>query len=370
MPTSALIDNWLLQDVSELLLDGPSTDSTSVIVVARDADSHTEKEVPRGAVEIEALVNLLVDVVVRDELVVDRSYANAWNTRPSQLDVLTAHRVIDIREIDHRTPRALHAKKRALQEMCATTTMRAVQARNEAAFRRSGASEYEHFGAVLWGAAGNLGRSAESGLPYSPHPLRSHLLRQTAFREPSAADEFVSWLQHERAAVFARAVVGGEFRQSALVLPPFVVEIIDACSTPTDLIPVALQVRERYAELRDWIRSFQEAIDDENARNLLRHRRTMESVAQYIGKRATDPKLGATGLTMSVGLFGFQAPLPGPGDLIQHFGIRGTLNRLVLTRAGAAATEKLVGLLGERRSTFGAVLREHLGQAYAAKPER
>ena len=364
MTTSALLDNWLLQDVAEVLVEGPASDTTALLAVDRDRDTHSDAPVPLAGVQVEALISLLVDVVIRDRLVVDQAFAHAWNSRESPLALLEQHGILEVREINARTPRALQARDSALRALCATSSMRSVQAQNVESFCRSGRSADEHFGAIVWGAAGNLGRSAEAELPYSPHPIRSHVLRQTAFRIPSAGDEVVSWLRQERVWVFARSAVEGQFRQAALVLPPFVVEIIDACSSTDDLLRVAIEARDRYAPLRQWVAEFQAAIDREDAHDIVDRRRLLESVGQYVKTGVADAKFGSTSVGINLGIFSATKPVPGPGDVAHRVGIRGTLNGLVLTPAGAAASKKLVALLGEEHSTLGSAMRDHLSAAF------
>jgi hypothetical protein len=366
LPTAGsglLLDNWLLQEISHLFIDGPDLEETGLITINRLEGTHLIRQVPKAGVQIEGLINLLVDIVVRDHLVLDERYSYVWTDRASPLGRLEHEGVLVPRSIDVTTQVAKHIKQRALQELCVTDSLVQAQRRNEEDFRKHRGANTGYYSSAIWGTAGNLGRSAETKLAYSPHPIRRHFMNQTICRDPSATDQIVTWVQQERARVYARGIPGAEVRATRLLLPALAVEIIEESSSLTELIPTALQLRDKYVALRRWIRAFQDAIDDEDAHALRKNQQLLESVSQYLARSRGSDKFGDTSLSLFTGWFGHAS-----NSVMQKFGLRSTLNRVIMTPAGSNAINKLLGMLDLNGKSLGLRAHEYLREVYRPLP--
>jgi hypothetical protein len=75
---SVISDNWSLQNISGLLLRGVDPDMGHVVTPKVETDSHRYDEIPAAVIAIEALFDLLTDVILRDQILVDQKFASAW----------------------------------------------------------------------------------------------------------------------------------------------------------------------------------------------------------------------------------------------------------------------------------------------------
>ncbi len=79
MESSLIIDNWLLQDIGSCLANGLSDDEPSEIIIDKQTDSHSIVGVSSAGIQIEALLELLTNIVLRDKLIVDANFVSTWN---------------------------------------------------------------------------------------------------------------------------------------------------------------------------------------------------------------------------------------------------------------------------------------------------
>ena len=68
MAIAVMIDNWILQDLGACLANGLDEETASELVIDVPGDCHSYREVCRGGVQLEALIGLLADIVLRDEM--------------------------------------------------------------------------------------------------------------------------------------------------------------------------------------------------------------------------------------------------------------------------------------------------------------
>ncbi|MES1196672.1 MAG: hypothetical protein ABUL58_06995, partial [Steroidobacter sp.] len=94
MSQSVIADNWSLQNISELLLNGINPDFGHVVTPSIHTDSHRYDEIPLAAVAIEALFDLVTDVILRDQILVDDKFAGAWLKKGGPLNVLVKNSVV------------------------------------------------------------------------------------------------------------------------------------------------------------------------------------------------------------------------------------------------------------------------------------
>ena len=66
-----MIDNWSLEEVCGLLLRGMSTRSIEEIAFDKRKQKHRFRNISQSIIQFDALLQLLSDIVLRDELIVD-----------------------------------------------------------------------------------------------------------------------------------------------------------------------------------------------------------------------------------------------------------------------------------------------------------
>lgn len=179
MANTLIIDNWLLQDIGNSLANGLSPDTASELVVNPASNSHHVRDVPEGGVQIEALLALLVDIVLRDSLVVDSDFVESWEPyRRLFADMINQGLV---RPLSFRLhgDQLREPKQFILEQLCVTSSLREAQRKNEESWLARKEADDPYMSAVIWGTAGMLSRSHVFEAPYSGHPLRRRLLEQS-----------------------------------------------------------------------------------------------------------------------------------------------------------------------------------------------
>lgn len=363
-----LLDSWLVQLAAHLLSDGPDTgDDAQVLVVDAGAGTHVVKDVPAAGLELECLLSLLNDIVLHQRLVIDEEFAGVWMDVNVGVDALRTSGVLHTRSIDMGTSVAWSAKNQVKKMLCVTPRLTEEVSAATVAFvqaKKSGAPLPKSWILQLVsGTAGNFGRSAVTRIPYSPHPVRRDLLRQTIYRSPTATDVVNLWFNNERARSYTRILGQEEFRSTHITLPPLVVQIIENSSSVEELIPTAIEYRKKYARLRRWLAKFQVAMDEEDGGDLGAHERVLNSVTQHLAGQRGEYRYGSTTLQIETGL-GFMSF----GKIRQKFGIRGSLNKLVTTPAGEHALEKLLNMLDLRHTSLRARIHDYIFQKCRQPP--
>lgn len=68
-------------------------------------------------------------------------------------------------------------------------------------------------------------------------------------------------------------------------IPAIPIRIIQESSSADQLISTALEMRDDFQALRDWLKMFQNAMSLEDTKSLLKYREQLDSVSQYIDKK-------------------------------------------------------------------------------------
>ncbi len=350
MSSDLLIDNWTLQAAERLLLDG--CDAEESVTLSVDGTASNSEWVPKATAtaDLAALLRLLTDVITREHLLVDETFLSTWGREESPLIRLRESEIV----AGHRVPappseaRALTAE--IIDDLCVTPSLKAAQRANQESWSSRRNIVNQPQSTILWGAAGYLMRSHYFGLPYSGHPLRAVALEQTLFRSAQidVTRGVEQWLRDRRKAVF-EAVIPGSHVTIGMILPPFVVEIIETSTSSSDLITTALQYRDEYADLRRWLHGYQEAVERDDIAAMLKHKDVLRSVEDNVKR-----KDGGTSLSVSLAFVSASLPSIAPVEWVKNkVGVRAVLNRLVLSKRGEQALTRLLRLFGEGSTKLG-----------------
>ena len=343
----ALIDNFSLQSVAELLNEGVSDDQMVWPQIDRQRDAHRWEPVNITAFRLHALFDLLVHIVTRDQLVLCNEYRSAWEGAHPQLRYIEDCGVLTPRDFDAHGEAALAIKERVIAECSVTSSLRRKHKENVRGYARHGRSPNAYLATAMWGTAGNLARAAQAGCTYAPHPFRTAFLRQTSFSDHDATRTTLDWLDHERVSVRRKAQPGASKNWLQLILSPIVVQLIEANDLGLDgLIPSALELRDEYSGLRKWMTQYQAAIDDEDLRGMRSHAQTLQSVSDKLAGAKSEASFGITKVSTGTFFPSIPIPIPKPALIRHRIGIRATLDRLVFTKRGEGSLKKLLRSMG------------------------
>lgn len=361
MSSSLIIDNWLLQDVGGCLSFGLNDDVSSELVINRNEDTHSIKDVPSAGVQVEALLGLLADIVFRDSLIVDSDFTNTWEPyRELFSPLLTAGLVRDLPFRKHDN-QLREPKRFALDQLCVTSTLRDAQQRNEESWRSSKRADNPYMSAVIWGAAGMLSRSHVFESPYSGHPLRKRLIEQVMLSsiKPDVVSEFQEWMMDERLRLFETRAKASTQRAAMVVLPPAVIEIIEESKNVSDLVTVAFQMRDKYRNIREWLRLIQEAVESEDTKQIAKYKKTLDAVSNDIEREVRKSNLGTITLKLGFCMPSISVSLGTIDGVMKNFGIRSTLNNQIFSERGGKTLKKFLRMFDEDNSKIGLSVEEY-----------
>ena len=360
MSSTTIIDNWSLQHVDQLLVDGASGDDVSVIGIS--GDEHRYDDIPEAIVQTEALFELLTQIVLKDEVLVDAKFTNTWDAQETPL--LDLYRAKTVRPVPFTDQEQYFAELRShlVDRLCVTSSLRNAQDENEkswAAFRRA---DNPFLSAVLWGGAGMLARSFYFQTPYCPHPLRRRLMIEAGvlLDGPRAFDRLQNVIRTKRLDIVRGASSEDPLFALHAILPPIPVEVINESSSPSRFIETALGLREEYRPLRDWLREAEIAIDRGDLRSIQKMENTLDRIgtAGLVDFFASD-----TGTSTSISFSNFNITIPINLTAARNtFGVRAMMNRMVFSESGHSALSRYCRLLGLTGSPIEHQLFEHYGK--------
>lgn len=355
MATGMMIDNWTLQDLGTCLVDGLDEDTTSELAIDVLHDSHSYRDVCRSGVQLEALIGLLTDIVLRDAILVDQKFSGTWARYGGVFDAVTGPGLLRPVDFLVRGDELRGPTKAIVDSLCVTATLRDAQRENEQSWEKIGKVVNRYDSQVLWGTAGMLSRSHVFEVPYYGHPLRRRVLEQTLgpTRVKDAVKEIVDWMVSERLRVYEGQVRDVAVRRTLIVLPMVVVDVINEANDVSQLISVAVEIREKYRKLREWLRVVQTVMDSEDVKGIMKYKRTLTAVGRDID-RALGKGVNAN-LSVSVAMSGFGTSLKilNMENVLKKFGIRAVLNKQILASQGEVALKKLLRLFGEEKTALG-----------------
>ena len=357
MSSRIIIDNWSLQNVSELLLSGVSTDSASVICVSDD--NHTYEDMPEIVIQTEALFELLTQIVLVDEILIDSKFAYTWESPDTPLlDLYRAKTLRGVRFTDQED-RFWELRNYIVDKLCVTSSLRHAHAENVSSYEASGAAANPYLSGLLWGGAGMLARSSYFRTPYCPQPQRRRLLIEAKILagKPQAFDQLQSVIRSKRLDI-AKGPTGDDslFAMHA-VLPPIPVQVINESSSSSRFIETALALRDEYQPLRDWLRDAETAVGEGDSRSM---KKVLSTLNQIGTAGFADFFAGDSGASISIDFssVGFTLPL-NPAAALNSFGVRAMMNRLVLAESGQMALSRYCSLLGVAGTPIEHQLFEH-----------
>lgn len=352
----------MLQDIGNSLSKGLTHEVSSEIVVNQPDDCHLTRDVPYAGVQIEALFGLLVDIVFRDTLVVDSDFTDAWSDYESTFAPLLHSGLVRGLPFKVNDNELNDSRQFVLDRLCVTSTLREEQMRNEESWSVHKGTVNSYMSAVIWGTAGMLGRSHIFEAPYSGHPLRKRLIEQTILAPPSRdmVGETVQWMNEERFRLFETKASHGSQRTAMLIVPPVIIEVIEEANDITQLISIAYQLRDKYAKMREWLKSVQLAMDNEDPKGIAKYKKTLSAVSKDLNRATGNTESGKISLNIGFGLPSVSIPLGTIDGITKRFGMRAMLNNQIFTAQGEKSLSKLLRMFNEEKTSIGLTVTEYL----------
>jgi len=379
MAGQLIIDNWMLEDVNRVLQQGLSAEETGEIVIETKKDSHNFRFMPEAVFQIDALLMLLVNIVLRDCLIVDDRFIYGWDKGDKSLQELKDRKILIPFDFLSSEEIIAGPRKAVVEELCVTRSIRDIQIANEVSWETRRKSVDAHMSQLVWGGAGYLARSHVYQAPYLGCPYRQALIRQTRFvgYRPDAVKEMEHVISTERANLFQSSFKGMSAKYATFNVPPIAVEVIEESRDPNQLITVAIQLRDKYEKLREWLKTYQDALDTEDLRSLIEHRKILESTARSIESKYFNTSKGST--RISVGTSWLLIPKIDISrtidigavvdNLTSKFGVRAMLNDLIVKPRGGESLKKLLALFGEKNSLLSTKTYQNQIARYSTKEQ-
>jgi hypothetical protein len=363
MGTSLIADNWSLQDIAQLFVSGVTDSDVGALAVDRAADSHSYASLPQALVSFEALFDLITDIVLRDEILVDDRHTSTWRKFDTPLCSVADSQVIRAYDFLAHADRIAGPREEFVERLCLTSSVRAEHQSNSQEWARNRRTPHPELSAALWGGAGMLARAFVFEKVYTPHPLRRRLFQQAAVMLPDedAVVRMTGVIRDKQASISQSNVGNDTLYALRLNLPPLPILVIREASDASQLLPIALQMRREYQALRDWLGEYQQALTSTDFSDRKRFETVLRSISMHadslIGRVDPNAPTFTAGLSALKGAFKGH-PIEG---LRNRFGVRATMNRLILAGSGLAELRKLLGFFGHRDSGMAVRLVHYFG---------
>lgn len=365
-PAALLIDNFTLQDVGGTLREGLTDEYRAELAAASRAAGYDVQKVHSAGVQVEVILQFLNVIVLHEQLIVDASAMETWEDAETFFLPLRSEHVVVAKPLTEAIGEWRELRGYAQEALCFSPQLSADFAAYRAGWRPDG-PQSPVFSTLLWGTAGMLARSQFLKAPYLGHPSRGRLidLGSLSATRPVASDVVHRFISTERVKLFDRIHGGGSARFAGLKLPPIALEVIAEAKDTSQLIPVAIQLRAKYRQLREWIGEFQRALDS-SPEEAAKRRGALEAATTDIGKMFLGPWWQNLSIDLSLGL-----ELPKivhkrsvtVGDIVEKVSpwtIRSAVTRLIKQPWDHASVDRLLGMLGGDSPKMRAEVRRHL----------
>ncbi|MEQ9265036.1 MAG: hypothetical protein RLN81_07450 [Balneolaceae bacterium] len=351
MPNQILLDNWTLQEISQLNQLGLSTTEADKIVINKEKDSHIFEEIPHGFVQIQALFTFLQNIILRDTIILDDGFTYVWE-HDSFLQKIESEGLLKTHPFQEE--KYSDVRKAVVDELCVTSSIRSIQELNEKEWELYGRSYNNYMSALIWGGAGMLARAQIYDIFYQGHPLREYAFTQSRITNRDAFSETMSFISTQKTKLLYFDDENTNAIQVRFSLPPFISTVIEESNDFHELFITALQMRENYKDLREWIKKFQLALDSENSDSIVKHMNTLKSVQEFIEKKYSPDKFGKLELSFDVLNLSPSISITAPINAVKNkLGVRSTINKLILNKPGRSSVKKLLKMLDEENSKLG-----------------
>ena len=247
-------------------------------------------------------------------------------------------------------------RDRIIGYLCSTESLKEAQDENVKSWTRNGQVTDEALSATLWGGAGMCARSYVFEKSYTPHPLRKRFFINSGFMLPAedALHQITTFLDDKKVHV-TKKIYGNDYLYSAFInIPALPLRVIQESISVEQMISIALQMRNDFQELREWLKMFQNAMGRDDTKSLLEYRKLLDSVSHYVDKRiGHGSRNDSISMEAGIGIFKIAKQINPIESIKNQFGVRAMLNKLIFGGSGKPEIQKYIKMFGEKGSEIG-----------------
>lgn len=364
MANGVIGDNWSLQDISSLFINGFEEESASEVVVSETL--HSYKSVSHAAIQTEALFDLITDLILRDEILVDQNFISAWSEEKSPILHATELGVIRDYPFLEDYEKIEGPRDSIVNHICSSEPLRKAHEANVKGWNTMGETPDPVLSGTLWGGAGMCARSYVYEKSYTPHPLRKRLFLNSGFMLPAqdALHQVTSFINDNRLHVSKKIYGNDSLYSLALTIPSLPVRVIQESSSAEQIISVALELRDEFQPFRDWLKDFQNAMGNEDTNTLLDKRKQLDSVSEYVNaKLGLKTQASPISMKINMGIFKLSVDLGKATNYAKNqFGVRAMLNKLIFGPNGKQELRKFVKMFDADKTSVGSEVEQYFSQ--------
>ncbi|CAD1796087.1 hypothetical protein CPBF426_10590 [Xanthomonas arboricola pv. juglandis] len=367
MGQRVIADNWSLQAVSDLMAQGIDPDDNPGIAPLTDP-GQTPKAIPQAAIDFEALFDLLTDVVLRDQILVDDRFHDAWFGRGDALSELALRSIVRPHGFLQNPERLEEPRAAFLRRLLLNDAMVKEQATNESAWKENETTPHVFTSQLVWGGAGMLARAWVYASPYTPHPLRRRLFQRAGLAlplPPIALGEFQAQVAKHRDALYPASGSDNGVVGVRVILPALPALVLREATSLGDLFVVATQMRDQLSELRAWLSQFQEAVSAGEFEAIAAERKRLDGLGREVQRALGRVPDDAPTLNIGWGWFKLNTKID-VGRWVPKFDrVQTQVNNLTFAPSGCRELTKLLGFFGHQHSVVGLRTVEHFATGAA-----
>lgn len=302
-----ILDNWTFQTIGELFEGGLSQKHTKALVVK--GNKHAYEAARIADLQMKALVDLLTNIILRDEFKIDEGFVHAWSPFAELFAPVLEADLITFTDPPKHGEDIANGTAFIVKQLCVTSSLKRIQSINENHFAAHKSSKYPYQSQLVWGTAGMLSRSNVFNAPYVGHPLRQRFLESTgSFSGRGDVVKDVVELVHEkRAAIYAGSTSAMDLKYAELVIPAVAIPVITKADKAERLIQLAVDERDKNKKLRTWFSTFTSALAQGDTISVAKHRKDLNLLARDVDRlvgRSSSPSvsmgISASGPSLSM----------------------------------------------------------------------
>lgn len=358
--TRVIADNWSLQAVSELLTRGLDADDNAGIAPLTDPDKATPA-LPQAAIVLESLFEFLTDVVLRDQILVDDQFHDAWFGQGEPLAELARRSIVRPHPFLERPERLETPRREFLLRLLLNPKMAQEQSANEASWAASRTTPHKFTSQLVWGGAGMLARAWVTETPYTPHPLRRRLFERAGILMPgtTALDELTQSVARHRADLYRTGSSTDALFGLHVVLPALPALVLREASSLTDMFVIASQMRGELAELRNWLSQLQEALNQGEFKAISASRKQLRRLAKQVERTLGQKTADAASLNLGWSWAKLTVNFDPTAWMPKFDRVQVQAAQLTFAPSGAKELRELLGFFGHKHSAAGLRTLEH-----------
>jgi len=364
MGQRVIADNWSLQAVSELLTTGLDPEDNPGIAPLTDP-AQAPQPIPQAVIDIEALFDLLTDVVLRDQILVDDRFHDAWFGQGEPLNELARRSLIHPHGFLEHPERLETPRNEFLARLLLNETMSKEQSDNETAWDSDRTTPHRFTSQLVWGGAGMLARAFVYATPYTPHPLRRRLFQRVGVALPSpptALGEFKQEIAKHRHQLYPAAPTDDGVLGVNVVLPALPALVLRDASSLDDMFVVASQMRDRLSEVRAWLSQFQESVSAGEFKAIAAERKRLAMLGKDVERALGKTPVDAPTLNIGWGWFKLSFKQNLTGWIPKFDRVQTQVNELTFAPSGYMELVKLLGFFGHQHSSVATRTIEHFAK--------